>query len=283
MDKLDIVYILRDSSHWNNNEIRYSLRSLKNLEQVGRVFLIGFCPNFINLEHVIHIKAEDPYKNKIRNAVHKLKIACRDPRVSDDFILMNDDFFFLKPVSEIEYFVKGKLDKTIERHETHGGYYCRALNATNKLLKKDGLPNRDFEVHYPMIFNKKKLFDVIDKIEGMTEGVLFRSIYGNTNRIEGKYRKDVKIFNEREIEKISRYDFISTDDHIVTNEIFQKAISRKLKEPSVYEILWKTNVYATECFNYGGKIYNPGEIILDRLPDKLMNGQSIRVKRIKTF
>jgi hypothetical protein len=283
MEKLDVVYILRNSSRWNNNEIRYSLRSLKNLEQADRVFLIGFCPRFINKDQVAHIPAEDPYQNKIKNAVHKLKIACKDDRISKDFILMNDDFFFLKQVKEIEYFNKGNLEKTAERHETKGGYYYRALRATVKMLKQKEKSCVDFEVHYPIIFNKEKLLKVIESLEGMGEGHLFRSLYGNVYEIKGRYKKDVKIFKEEELERLTYLDFVSTDDSIVLSPKFQKMIGRKLKDPSKYEISTKEVLYAVNYFRYQDRTYNPGEIIKENLPERIMRSPAIRRVKVKTF
>ena len=103
MDK-DIVYILRtDPRFYKNDDIKYSLRSLdKNFKGKGKVFIVGGRPNWINVNTVTHIYAEDKERNKLVNAIHKILIACKDKRISEDFILlMNDDFLFLKETKTI--------------------------------------------------------------------------------------------------------------------------------------------------------------------------------------
>ena len=42
MKTLDVVYVLGTGSSWDNNEIRFSIRSvLKNLPGIGRIIIIG--------------------------------------------------------------------------------------------------------------------------------------------------------------------------------------------------------------------------------------------------
>jgi hypothetical protein len=78
LSKIDVVYILGKGSTWSDNEIRFSLRSVDiNLEHRG-VFIIGDKPDFINTKHLTHIPAEDIHTEKLKNALHKLKIACLD-------------------------------------------------------------------------------------------------------------------------------------------------------------------------------------------------------------
>jgi hypothetical protein len=92
---MDVVYILRE---WYSDclELRYSLRSLENIEH-WKVFFIWWCPWWA--KNIVHIKAADPYQVKSLNALHKIKIACSDERISDDFILMNDDFYITRPTN----------------------------------------------------------------------------------------------------------------------------------------------------------------------------------------
>ena len=44
---MDIVYILGNGSKFNNEEIRYSLRSLEKFVNFDRVFIVGECPKFL--------------------------------------------------------------------------------------------------------------------------------------------------------------------------------------------------------------------------------------------
>ena len=62
--QIDVVYVLGTGSNWDNNEIRFSLRSLaKNLKGMGRVFVVGERPAF--LQNVIHIPAKDEFNPNV--------------------------------------------------------------------------------------------------------------------------------------------------------------------------------------------------------------------------
>ena len=224
--KLDVVYILRNAStRWRNQEIKYSLRSISKNLLFNKVWIVtGELPRFIDGDRVGLIKANDPYANKLRNAIHKISLACKDDRVTDDFILMNDDFYFLKPSNEVEYFNKGRLESAVKYHATKGGYYYRAIRDTVQILRDMGIAHPiDFEVHYPIIFNKKKFIETIDKVSDH-EAFLFRSIYGNINNIKSKYRKDIKVFNQRQFERTKILDFMSTDEKMATTKLFKNGL-----------------------------------------------------------
>jgi hypothetical protein len=89
---LDIIYKYRaDLSHWH--ELRYSLRSLSNLTDKGKVYIVGDLPQWAC--NVVHIPCDDPYKdNKDANLIRKLLKAC-DSDISDDFMQMSDDMLIM--------------------------------------------------------------------------------------------------------------------------------------------------------------------------------------------
>ena len=51
---VDLVYVLGKGSRWQDNELRFSLRSVsKNLSNVGQIFIVGQIPDFVkNCVHV---------------------------------------------------------------------------------------------------------------------------------------------------------------------------------------------------------------------------------------
>jgi hypothetical protein len=102
---MDIVYIYRHSRD-DGRELRYSLRSLSNVPH-GKVFIIGDKPKWT--KGIVHVPASDPHGLKALNALHKITVACRDPRVSEDFVLMNDDFYVLKPIPGIPTLHRGTI------------------------------------------------------------------------------------------------------------------------------------------------------------------------------
>jgi len=69
---IDVVYPLGSGSAWDNNELRYSLRSLENnLLDLGRVFVVGQRPPW--LVEAVHIPMEDTHRhNKDANLIDKV-------------------------------------------------------------------------------------------------------------------------------------------------------------------------------------------------------------------
>lgn len=278
MEKLDLVYILGEGSPWQDNEIRYSLRSVeKYFEGAGRIFIIGTCPNFINKEKVIHIPAEDPFNHKLKNAIWKLRIACLTRKVGNPFILMNDDFFFLRRNFHVENYHKGLLALASKRHSTHGGYYYKAIKNTIEILRDYGIKKPlNYDLHCPMVIEKDKFKKATDMVDFGVVGYLFRSFYGNYFRIGGKYRKDVKIYTWKERKELESMDFLSIDNSVSREAKFRHWMERKFPEKSRYEKTPQKSWYVTRLMNYDGKTYNPGDIVLGELPPAVIDANKLK-------
>ena len=100
----DAVYPLGSGSKWNNNELRYSLRSLeKNLVDLRNVYIVGYRPEW--LTGAIHIPCDDPLPhNKDGNIIRKILRACQTPGLSEDFLQVSDDQILLRPLSFAELY-----------------------------------------------------------------------------------------------------------------------------------------------------------------------------------
>lgn len=238
LKEIDVVYILGKGSTWSDNEIRFSLRSVDiNLEHRG-IFIIGDRPDFINTRFLTHIPAEDIHTEKLKNALHKLKIACLDSRISDDFVLMNDDFFILKKLPMIRYLYKCTLKQSLKAHPAKSGYYYDAIKDTLDFLKKHNVKQaKDYSVHYPIIFNKEKLLKVIELIENQEKQLLLRTVYCNMYEVKSEKKRDVKIRNLSDLKddyfKSSRV--ISTSPRVVQYPEFYRFITGRLSMRSKYE------------------------------------------------
>lgn len=290
MEKLDVVYILGTGSRWRNNEIRYSIRSVEmNLLCAGRIFVIGECPDF--LSGVIHIPYPDKHKNKQDNAREKYLVAANDERISDDFILMNDDFFVLEPVESVPNYTLGTMEEMIRRHPTKGGYYYQSMIDTKKVIESFGIHDPlSFEVHAPIVFNKEKLKTVIMMV-GAEKAYSFRSCYGNIYAEENERVMDFKAAGLVEfIHQITRNsDYLSISDSLVAEREFRDWIRRTFPKPSRYENdrgegqdilpggpVGSMRYYAKTAFTYGSKRYSPGEIIENEHMDDIRNNPSMR-------
>lgn len=289
MTQIDLVYILGGGSRWSNNELRYSLRSVeKFFLNKGRVFIIGDCPEWAT--NITHIQVADNEQNKILNARNKYRVAALHPGISKDFVLMNDDFFFLRPTDEIPYFSRGTIKEMMELHPTKGGYYYHSLYDTHKRLDAMGIKDAiDFEVHAPIIFNKEKLLSVMGMI-GTRKVYSLRSCYGNLMNAEPVKTLDFKAANIGEFALQMRRNyapFLSINDALVASEDFRNWMSGMFPDKSKYEIhdddlktlpgraIAYRKYHATKEFRYGGKIIKTGDLIPQKVMDQIKNNPSM--------
>src|SRR5688572_13246658 len=92
----DIVYVCRPGD--DNEELRYSLRSLRNLPH-GRVFVAGYCPVWVSSE--VERIPVPRMSDKHTHALASLVAAMNDERVSDPFVMFNDDFYIMRPMDRV--------------------------------------------------------------------------------------------------------------------------------------------------------------------------------------
>lgn len=187
----DILYILGRGSKHDDKELWLSLRSLEaNCKDAGRLFIVGNCPRWV--EEVVHIPMEDTYVAEV-NAFLKILRAC-ETDISNDFLLMNDDFFMLQPFSakDYPYFCRGWLEDRISDDP-----YGKSIEKTCDFLKEHGKPKPiDFDVHCPIRLNKgafSLLKDTAESVKKDDTGLLCRSLYGNIFNKTGVGCKDQKI------------------------------------------------------------------------------------------
>lgn len=130
------------------------------------------------------------------NQILKLKWAIENLDLTDEFYLFNDDFFVMKPISDIPYYHKGLLVDQVAKRRT--GSYGRALKSTLEFLGDEAL---SYELHVPFLFDKKKLYTAIEWLEPeISSGKcpLIRSVYGNAYDVGCEEITDVKNIKEFE-------------------------------------------------------------------------------------
>lgn len=233
---MDIVYTLRN--HYDGEELRYSLRSLKNIPH-DKVFFVGGCPRWA--KNIIHIPTEQK-GTKYKNTTNNLITACNDPRISANFILMNDDFFILEqiknPTKELNLYmgtVQSYIDKLKKRHPT-GSAYIKGMEQTKGFLEGLGVSEPlSYELHIPFVLNKKKFLKMFE-LTGVKEIPCFhkRTVYGNLHLKGGTDTKDVKIFFNSGFVPNKLGKFLSCDD--MGFYTLHNFLLNKLPKKSVYEI-----------------------------------------------
>lgn len=230
---LDVVYICRDGE---NEELRYSIRSVvKNLPH-ARLWVVGGKPDWYTGRH---IKVKQ-LKNKFENARANMTAIAKSGQISEDFILMNDDFFVISPVDEVKYYfsgtLKSKIDYFISAHPS--SQYTALLQRSMKVLINRGVEEPlDYALHVPVIMNRKKLLEVLPL------GISWRLSYCNIYSVGGEQievpagtTKDVKIYiKDGQPTDISQNPlssfYISTDDSsfLVIRDYLQQMFPQKSK------------------------------------------------------
>ena len=218
MTPVDLVYPLNKlCSHWRNQELRYSLRSVeKFVKNYRNIYIIGDKPKYLNGE-VAHVQHnDDPAHCKERRIMEKFKFACSIDEISDKFVMMNDDYFFIKEVDvqNLPYYHKGGLPGAISKQK---GLYRTSLSNTYNILTERGLNTLHFDLHYPVLYDKKLFPEVMEQYDWTIKaGYVVKSLYCNTLGIEGEYRPDCKLNHTHDktevLEQIADVDMFSTAD-----------------------------------------------------------------------
>jgi len=205
---MNFVYICKDGE---NEELRYSLRSVVQNCKVDNIFVVGGKPGWYVGEY---IQVNQKY-SKYKNAFNNFKAICNS-NIPDNFILMNDDFFITKPIDKIVSYYNGTLQDKIDAYETVLGRssYINRLKTTQDQLIRSGINNPlNYEIHVPMAMSKQKFNDILR----MNHNLLYRSIYGNTYNDESQEMKDVKVYQSENFKSLSYnfqedYPFLSTEN-----------------------------------------------------------------------
>lgn len=160
-----------------NDPLRYSLRSLDRHAPGVRVILAGFRPRWVT--GVEHVPVAQPYRSW-GNVVRILRAVCSHRLVPEEFVLFNDDFFALRPVTRVPLLYCGTLEDLASQRGWNGGWYGDALANTQALLHGSGYarPLSYDRVHQPMPVYRGTMASVLDRAG--PNPVLHRSLYGNT-------------------------------------------------------------------------------------------------------
>lgn len=229
---MDLVYLLGTGSTWDNNELRYSLRSACEHFQHGKVFVVGYCPPW--LQDVIHLPVPDLSPNKVVNQLTKLTNAVRDARLSQHFLLMNDDFLFTKRVEKPEAYVHCTLQQSVSQPRGTR-LYDDMDRAALSLLKRNGIADPlSFETHTPLPMDRTTVSSMLS-LPGASssDGYHFRSVYGNLAGLPATICEDpkVRIWSGR----VPSLPVMSLGDDIAHDLLFHSWLSKRWPSPCKYE------------------------------------------------
>lgn len=186
---MDVVYVVGPGD--DNEELRYSLRSLAAHLPHDRVWIAGHRPGWVSGD-VGHIPTTQQ-GSRFRNSTANLRGACEHEDVSDEFAYFNDDFFVMEPADEVPSWHRGPLADVIAA--TRSSLYRRGAQATALLMSRMRLDTGEqlsYEVHAPMVVDKALMLQTLDAGAGLP--VLHkRTLYGNMHQLGGEEVADVKV------------------------------------------------------------------------------------------
>lgn len=243
---MDILYILGDGSAWNDNELKYSLRSIARFGRgVGNVYLAGtHKPAFVGGRvHFLHVP--NPKLGASRNIATNITEACRYFQLGD-FLLSSDDHFYVKPTDFDKYpvYLKGELPDKPSAGIYGDATYTQTLVNTRLLLDVAGLPHKNYAHHANQHFNGERwlaLGSLLKLALQLENGVETVSLYLNAF---GKHhaaptpRKDCKIQHARNAEdvlaQVGERECFSIYDSAISEGVAD-LLARLFPEKCIYE------------------------------------------------
>lgn len=201
----------------NGKELRYSLRSLKNVTNFnGEVTVVGDSEQWF--QNIRYIRTRRIHGNPYGDQVAKLRHAAF--QMPDKFIIGMDDLYCLEP-TEAGFPNRGILESD------NSNYYRRTKLNTIELLKEHGVTEPlNYECHSFYLVEKNKLIQTFDIIlKSPNRGKLqWRSIYGNLFNPETKYMEDKKCYDGR-----------LKQGSVISTQFYTSELSSLFPEPSIYE------------------------------------------------
>lgn len=225
---LDIVYFVKESV--SNEELRYSLRSIEKNFPHHRVFIYGGAPEWLAPGHHIAIKQEGT--RKYDRVQSMFRDVCLNDAITEDFVLMNDDFFVMKKTTTLKPAYRCALSEHIKsiKGEFGANTYSHILQQANDELGTY-YGQKSYELHIPMVINRHKMLEILGAFPGVHA---IRSLYGNYHSIGGKQMDDVKVYEmAQQFDKNSQ--FLSTDDVVFIKHPVGDFIRKKFDKPSRFE------------------------------------------------
>lgn len=227
----DILYILKKDI--KPDELRYSLRSVAENWPVRSVWFVGGIPAGFRPDKAI--EHEQSGGTKWERVKSSLILACRNPELSDEFFLFNDDFFILEPppddfVNYTDGTIGRRINEVKARHGKNSGY-TNALKELDGLLKYKGFDTISFAVHVPFLVEKRKMLELLT---GRNSNKMFRGLYGNVYGVPFVYHKDCKIYD---MEKIpgDGWDYLSTTEQSFEFGKVGEWLRNRFPNPCKYE------------------------------------------------
>lgn len=160
----DLVYTYK---HTGTDELRYSLRSVcANADGLfGQVWIVGDLPDWA--VGVRHLDARASQGDRYEDVRAKVAAVVKQPELSQTFLLMNDDFYLCRPVTEWAAFHMGStwaLLRRLARNADPHRKWQRTIRATAEWMQQQG--HGDVlarQGHRPSLWDKTRLDQALSR------------------------------------------------------------------------------------------------------------------------
>lgn len=247
---MDLVYIVKPGEI--NLDLRYSLRSVAKFCPYRKVWIVGFKPRWV--QNVCYLPTTQD-KDKWKNSVINYTAACKCKDVSDNFVLMNDDFFAIKPVTNWYKNTNLCLGELSDFAEKFGKLRNRskwqwAFSYAISLLKQlNSHTSYNYEAHTPLIINKKSFLEMLN-LQAVADFQTTKKVFHKRSIFENLYPQykekprqmtDVKIEVGSDVSQHHlEIGWISTYDGMLKNPNYPRLdylLNKLFLKPSKFEKL----------------------------------------------
>jgi hypothetical protein len=183
---MTIMYPLQAQSDYT--ELMYSLRSIEKFISVPHeIVIVGDkIPDWIT--GITQIEVAD-IPNKKQWSIRRKILAALE--YCNEMFFINDDIYLLEKMSTIPFYYSG----TLKNYSESGS------SKLAKQLKEQGKPEKKFDIHYPIIYDKR--FKEVS--EHFTSDVIIKSMYCNYLNIDGVEFPDCKLLKDTKPDKIREF------------------------------------------------------------------------------
>lgn len=239
--KYDLVYILKPSEF--NLDLRMSLRSVEKFCTFRNIWIIGYKPQWLkNVNFIPTIQTGTKWQNSNLN----WKTACECPDISNDFILMNDDFIALRPIRNWEEELNvhiGSINEEADiwsKKKKPSRWQWGFVYAKDLLNKCHAKTDYNYEAHTPISINKeqylkflqlKPIREILQTNKVLHKRSLYKNLYPNKDLGQPHKIRDVKILLGYDLSDIYlKEKWLSVFDDVIGSGIKFPKVNKFLDE-----------------------------------------------------
>lgn len=172
------------------DELRYSMRSVaKHFVDLKNLVVCGdrepwYAGDLIHSPKWTGLEAKARYGTakwtKWTDSIIKLQKIIDSPLVTDRFLWLYDDTFFMRDITAAEASIHRRTRLLCAHPEAKAsGTWREVLRRTTEALYQAGRPARNYSHHGPVVFDKNLLQQTIDKFDPMNRPRAIESLYVN--------------------------------------------------------------------------------------------------------